>query len=133
MKRYLILYFATLLTMVPLDILFIGKISKPVFNADVGNILSQNPNMVAAVVFYLLYMVGIIVFATATAASWKTALLYSALFGFMAYMTFEFTNRVILESWTWRLVLIDTAWGTFVTALAGTVGWLIASKVAPAL
>ncbi len=132
MKRYLILYFATLLTMAPLDVLFIGKISKPVFNADVGNLLSQNPNMPAAILFYLLYIAGVLVFASANAVSWMSALLYSALFGFMCYMTFELTNRIIIESWTWRLVLIDTAWGTFVTAFAGTVGWLIAKALVKA-
>lgn len=133
MKRYLVLYFVTLLTMVPLDMLFIGKIAKPIFSADIGPMLSPNPNMVAAVIFYLLYAVGILVFASATAASWKTALVYSALFGFMAYMTFELTNRVILTGWTWRLVALDLAWGTVVSAIAGTVGWLVASKVAPSL
>lgn len=133
MKRYLVLYFATLLTMVPLDMLFIGKVAKPVFSEDIGPMLSQNPNMVAAVIFYILYAAGILVFASVTAASWKTALLYSALFGFMAYMTFELTNRVILQGWTWRLVALDLAWGTVVSAIAGTVGWLVASKVTPSL
>lgn len=133
MKRYLILYFVTLLTMVPLDMLFINKVIKPVFNADVGSMLAQQPNLIAALMFYLLYVAGLLILATASAETWKSALLYSALVGFMGYMTFELTNRTILEGWTWRLVLIDTAWGTFLTAAAGTAGWFAASKVAPSL
>lgn len=127
MKRYLILYFATLLTMLPIDALFLGTVGKKVFSHDVGSILSANPNMSAAALFYVLYVVGIVVFASATAADWKSALLYGALFGFMAYMTFELTNRAIIEGWTWKLVAFDLAWGTFVTGLAATVGWLAAN------
>ena len=130
MKRYLILYFVTLLAMLPIDALFLGTVGKKVFNQDVGSILTANPNMVAAALFYLLYVAGIVIFASATAADWKSALLYSALFGFMGYMTFELTNRVIIEGWTWKLVAFDLAWGTFVTGLAGTMGWLAANKFA---
>lgn len=129
MKRYLVLYFATLLTMLPLDMLFLRVLAKDYFNDQVGQLLTKDPNITAAILFYLLYVAGILVFVSATATAWKSTLLYGALFGFMSYMTFELTNRVLIKDWTWGVVLVDLAWGSFVTAVAATVGWLVTQAV----
>lgn len=130
MKRYLVLYFATLLAMLPLDMLFLRVLAKDYFNDQVGQLLTKSPNITAAVLFYVLYVAGIVIFVSATAASWKNALLYGALFGFMCYMTFEMTNRVLIKDWTWGVVAVDLAWGTFVTATVATIGWLAANAMA---
>ena len=129
MKRYLILYFATLLAMLPLDMLFLRVLAKGYFEGQVGQLLTKSPNITAAVLFYALYVAGIVIFASATAATWKAALLYGALYGFMCYMTFELTNRVLIKDWTWGVVAVDLAWGTFITATVATIGWLAADAV----
>lgn len=131
MKRYLVLYLATLLSMLPLDMLFLRVLAKDYFNSQVGQLLTKEPNVPAAVLFYLLYVAGIVIFVSATATSWKSTLLYGALFGFMCYMTFELTNRVLVNDWTWGVVIVDLAWGTFVTAVVATLGWLAAEWLAP--
>lgn len=129
MKRYLILYFATLLAMLPLDMLFLRVLAKDYFNDQVGQLLTKSPNITAAILFYALYVAGIVVFVSATATTWKATLLYGALFGFMCYMTFELTNRVLVKDWTWGVVAVDLAWGTLVTAIVATIGWLAASAL----
>lgn len=131
MKRNVILYLATLLVMVPLDFLFLGVIAKDLFTSQVGGMLGT-VRLVPAVMFYLLYAVGILIFVSATpAASWQTTLLYGALFGFFCYMTFEFTSMSLLKQWSWTVVVVDITWGTFVTAAASTLGLLIANWIAP--
>jgi uncharacterized membrane protein len=87
-----------------------------------------------AILFYVLYVAGILVFANApAAATWQSSLLYGALFGFFCYATFELTSLSLLKHWTWPVVAVDVSWGTFVTALSSTAGFLIANQIAPKL
>jgi uncharacterized membrane protein len=131
MKRNLILYIATLLVMVPIDFLFLGVIAKGLFTSQVGDMLGT-VRLAPALLFYLLYVAGILIFVSAApAATWHTTLLYGALFGFFCYMTFELTSMSLLKQWSWTVVVVDITWGTFVTAVASTIGLLIANWIAP--
>ena len=82
-----------------------------------------------AILFYLLYVVGILIFVSGNAATAQTTLLYGALFGFFCYMTFELTSMSLLKHWEWTVVVVDIAWGTFVTAVASTLGLMIANWI----
>jgi uncharacterized membrane protein len=131
MKRHVILYLATLAAMVPLDFLFLGVLAKDFFRSQVGGALGDL-NIVPAVAFYLLYPAGIVIFASAAAgANWQHALLHGALFGFFCYATFDLTTLALLRGWTWPAAVVDIAWGTVATAVAATVGLLIANATAP--
>jgi len=131
MKRNLILYVATLLVIVPIDFLFLGVVAKGLFTSQVGDMLGT-VKLAPAIIFYLLYVAGILIFVSATpATTLQTTLLYGALFGFFCYMTFELTNMSLLKQWSWTVVVVDIAWGTFVTAVASTLGLLIANWLAP--
>ena len=131
MKRNVILYLATLLVIVPIDFLFLGVVAKGLFTSQVGDMLGT-VRLAPAILFYLLYVIGILVFVSATQnVTWHTTLLYGALFGFFCYMTFELTNMSLLKQWSWTVVVVDIAWGTFVTAVASTLGLLIANWIAP--
>ena len=68
--------------------------------------------------------------ASAT-ATWRSTLLYGALFGFFCYATFELTSLSLLKHWTWPVVMMDVAWGSFVTALSSTLGLSIANWITP--
>lgn len=129
MKRYLILYFATLLTMAPLDFLFLGVLAKPFFQTQVGALLGST-NFVAAALFYLIYAAGVVIFVTATAPDWKTAAIFGALLGFVAYATFDMTMMALIKGWTWPAAVFDLAWGTFVTALVSAISVLVAGHFA---
>ncbi len=131
MNRYVVLYLATLVVLIPLDFLFLGIVAKDLFTSQVGNLLGEI-KPVPAILFYLLYIVGIVIFVNGAAgASWQSTLLYGALFGLFCYATFELTSMSLLKNWSWTVVVVDIAWGTFVTAVASTAGLLIANWLAP--
>lgn len=131
MKRNAVLYVATLLVIVPIDFVFLGLVAKGFFTSQVGDMLGTI-RLAPAILFYLLYVVGILIFVSAgPGASWQSTLLYGALFGFFCYATFELTSLSLLKHWTWPVVLVDVAWGTFVTAISSTAGLLIANWLLP--
>ena len=131
MNRYVVLYLATLIVLIPIDFLFLGTVAKGFFTAQVGDMLGEI-RMAPAVLFYLLYVVGILVFVSGpVTATWQTTLLYGALFGLFCYATFELTALSLLKHWTWPVVMLDISWGTFVTAVSSTLGLLIANWLAP--
>lgn len=131
MKRYVFLYLATLIVLVPADFLFLGKVAKAFFTSQVGDMLGEI-RLVPAILFYLLYVAGILVFVSAPpGTTWRSTLLYGALFGLFCYATFELTSLSLLRHWTWPVVLLDVSWGAFVTALSSTVGLLVANGIAP--
>ena len=131
MKRYLALYLATLIVIVPIDFLFLGLVGKGFFTSQVGDMLGEI-RLVPAVLFYLLYAVGIVVFVNGPATATRpSALTYGALFGLFCYATFELTSLSLLKHWTWPVVAVDVCWGAFVTAVSSTLGLLIANWLAP--
>jgi uncharacterized membrane protein len=131
LKRYAVLYLATLIVLIPVDFLFLGTVAKAFFTAQVGDMLGE-VRLAPAILFYLLYIVGIVVFVSGQAgATWQSTLLYGALFGLFCYATFELTSLSLLKHWTWPVVIVDVSWGTFVTALASTIGLLIANWLVP--
>ena len=131
MNRYVVLYLATLVALVPIDILFLGVFAKGFFAAQVGDMLGE-VRPAPAVLFYLLYAAGNLIFVSGPAtATWQTTLLYGALFGLFCYATFELTALSLLKHWTWPVVALDMSWGCFVTALSSTLGLMIANCLAP--
>jgi uncharacterized membrane protein len=126
-KRYIILYFATLGVLLPVDFLFLGTIAKGFFASQVGDMLGE-VRLAPAILFYLLYVVGILIFVSGPpAATWQSCLLYGALFGLFCYATFELTSLSLLKHWTWPVVLVDASWGSFMTALSAALGLWIAN------
>ena len=98
-KRYAILYLVTLLVIVPVDFLFLGTVAKSFFTAQVGDMLGEI-RLAPAILFYLLYVVGIVVFVNGSpGVAWQSTLLYGALFGLFCYATFELTSLSLLKHW----------------------------------
>jgi uncharacterized membrane protein len=130
-NRYAVLYLATLIVLLPIDFLFLGIVAKGFFAAQVGDMLGDI-RPVPAVLFYLLYVAGVLIFVSGPpTATWQSTLLYGALFGFFCYATFELTALSLLKHWTWPVVLLDVSWGSLVTAVSSTAGLLIANWLAP--
>jgi uncharacterized membrane protein len=125
MNRYLILYLATALVMLPLDLIFLGFVARGFFNSQVGDMLGE-VRLLPAILFYLIYVGGIVVFVNgAVGATWQSALLFGALFGLVCYATFELTSMSLLKHWSWGVVAVDMTWGIVVTASAATLGLLL--------
>ena len=130
MNRYAVIYLVTLSVIVPADFLFLGVVAKGFFTSEVGNMLGE-VKLVPAILFYLLYVAGTVIFVSGGAgASSQSTLLYGALFGFFCYATFDLTSLALLKHWSWPVAIVDIAWGSLVTAVASTAGLLVADWVA---
>lgn len=118
MRSSLIAYFAALLIMGGMEFCWFSLTSEPVYQRALGSILSDKVNYSAAVAFYLIYILGVVIFAIRPAlesGDWRTALVHGALFGFFAYATYDLTNLATLKVWSLKVSLIDMAWGVVVT------------------
>lgn len=126
MNRYLVLYLATLVVLTALDFVFLGVLAKGFFVAQVGDMLGE-VRPLPAVLFYLLYVVGVLIFVSGGAAAKPgSTLLYGALFGLFCYATFELTSLALLKHWSWAVAALDMGWGAVVTAVSSTAGLLVA-------
>ena len=104
------------------------KTMNPFYRRQIGDLMADKPNLGYAVVFYLIYIAGIVFFALRPAldgGSWLSAVGYGAALGAFAYATYDLTNAATLKTWPWQLVVVDILWGTALTALATLAGWLV--------
>ncbi len=116
---------------IPIDFLFLGTIAKGFFTSQVGDMLGDI-RPAPAILFYLLYVVGILIFVSAPAtATWQSTLLYGAQFGLFCYATFELASLSLLKHWTWPVVAVDVCWGTLVTAASAAIGLTLTDWIAP--
>ncbi len=125
MIEYLVAYAGCAIVMAVLDFAWLSTMVGPLYRRNLPGMLADNPNMVAAVAFYLIYIVGILIFAVRPAlvgGDWKMAASYGALFGFFAYATYDLTNLATLKVWSLRVSLIDMAWGAALTAISASAG-----------
>jgi uncharacterized membrane protein len=111
-----------------LDLVWLKFAMGPIFRAELGDWVKQDIGLVPAALFYLLYVVGIFIFAVKPAllstSPMTYAIGYGALLGLVAYGAYDLTNLATLRAWTPRLAMIDMAWGTFLTAVASGAGVL---------
>jgi uncharacterized membrane protein len=128
MLRIPVAYLATLVSFALVDFVWLALIAKDLYIRGIGHLMADSPNWTAAVLFYLLFIVGLLYFAVVPAleaGSWRRATLNAALFGFLAYATYDLTNLATLKGWPVSIVIADLAWGTFVSAVASTAGFFI--------
>ena len=128
--RWLIIYLSTAAVMLPIDVAFLGAVGKKMFDQNVGDMITSTPRVTPAVLFYLIYLVGVVALVNGTApADWRHNLAMGAILGFVAFSTFELTNMSILKHWEWNVVASDIAWGTIMTAAAAAGGGLLANWI----
>ena len=131
MNRTVVLYLATLAVLLGLDLPFLAVVARGFFQSQVGEMLGEI-RPVPAVLFYLVYIAGVLVFVSGQSeATWRSTLLYAALFGLFCYATFELTSLTMLRQWTWAVVLVDISWGVALTAVSAAAGLMIADWVMP--
>jgi uncharacterized membrane protein len=102
-----------------LDFIWLGTVAKMFYRTQIGKLLLDKPNMTAAVLFYIVYVVGVVTFVISPAlekGSLSYALTRGALFGFVAYATYDLTNLATMKGFTNRVVVVDLLWGTLLTA-----------------
>ena len=125
MSKYLIAYAVAAAVMIAIDLVWLGVIAKPIYRDGIGHLMADSPNIPAAVIFYLMFPIGIMIFAVvpnAASAGWRATLIAGALFGLFSYATYDLTNLATLKGWPIGLALLDMAWGALVSATAAAAG-----------
>lgn len=115
-----------------LDGLWLGVVARPLYDDQLGDLLAEELNAVAAVAFYTIYVLGITFFATRPALaekSGRTALVHGALLGLVAYATWDLTNLAVLEGFPAGVVVVDLVWGTVATAVTALVTYAVCRRV----
>lgn len=134
MPPFFVAYLGAAAGLIVLDAIWLTLAIPHIYQPALGDLLAPQPNFLVAAVFYLLYLVGIVVFAVLPAAETKSlmhAIGAGALLGLVAYGTYDFTNLSTLRNWPVGLSLIDVAWGTFLTGTAAAIGFFAVSRFAP--
>ena len=131
-SRYAIAYAGAALTFLVVDLIWLTLAAGPLYRAHVGDLMADTINLPAALGFYFIYIAGITIFAIAPALRtglWRTATVFGALLGFVAYATYDLTNLATLRGWPVGVAMMDIAWGAFVTGLSATAGFLAARRL----
>ncbi|MGE8144149.1 DUF2177 family protein [Pseudomonas frederiksbergensis] len=129
MKKALLAYAGTLLAFLVLDGLWLGVLMAPTYRALLGPLMLDQPLLAPAAAFYLLYVLGCVVFVVLPAQSWQRAARLGALLGLVAYGTYDLSNWATLKGWSAQLAVMDMVWGAFATCIACTVGYWITRRV----
>ena len=128
MFDYVTAYVLTAMVFLAIDAVWLGWIAKNFYFQRIGHLMLEKPLLGTAAAFYLIYMLGVVVFAVApgiSAGNPAVAAGYGALFGLCAYATYDVTNYVTLRGWPLEVSVVDTIWGASLTAVSAAVGcWL---------
>jgi uncharacterized membrane protein len=129
MKKTLIAYAAALLFILVADGLWLGLLMPQQYQAWIGPLLREQPLLLPAAAFYLLYPAGVTVFAVCPGLernSWRRSAALGALLGLVAYGTYDLSNLATLTGWPLQLTLVDMLWGASLSAAAATVAFFAA-------
>lgn len=125
LKPFFIAYAATAVVFLALDAVWLTTMADRLYRPALGNLMLDRFAPVPAAVFYVLYVVGMVVFAVMPgleSGRWTTSLGLGALLGLIAYATYDLTNQATLRGWPWHITIADLCWGTFVTAVSAAAG-----------
>lgn len=129
MKTYGIAYLATAVVFLGIDASWLTLTASRLYRPLLGDILVDGFNLAPAMLFYVIYIAGIVYFAVQPAfgtGSAVTAAMNGAIFGFVAYATYDLTNQATLKNWPVQVTIADLCWGTILTGTAAALGFLIA-------
>ncbi|MCC6206350.1 MAG: DUF2177 family protein [Hyphomicrobiales bacterium] len=132
--KYAIAYVSTMAVLLAIDAVWLTTMASRLYRRHIGDLLADAFNSVPAVLFYMIYAVGIVVFAVVPALGsgrWLTALTNGALLGFVAYAAYDLTNHATLRGWPVVITVIDMCWGTLLTAVAAAAGFLVTRYFSP--
>ncbi|KRP51694.1 DUF2177 family protein [Pseudomonas poae] len=128
-KKTLFACLGTLVAFLILDGLWLGVLMGPTYKSLLGPLMLDQPRVLPAVLFYVLYVMGCVLFVVLPSTSWQRAARMGALLGLVAYGTYDLSNWATLQGWSAGLAVMDMAWGTFLTATCCTIGYLCAQRV----
>ena len=125
-------YIAGLVAFLVIDFIWLKYIALSFYREQIGHLMLDKPNLGIALLFYLLYVVGVVVLAVNPAlekGQWMTAALYGGLLGFVAYGTYDITNLATLKTWPPIVAVVDIIWGTVLTASVATIAYFATTSL----
>jgi uncharacterized membrane protein len=128
------LYIIALPVFLAIDMAWLGVVAKKFYAQRIGFLMKTDINWTAAILFYLLFIIGLVLFVIMPAVgkgSWVHALLFGALFGLIAYATYDLTNLATLKDWPLLVTVVDLAWGAVLAGSVSMLTYFIASEVGP--
>jgi len=129
---FLKLYFIALPVFFAIDLIWLGLVAKNFYAKQIGFLMKTDINWLAAITFYLLFILGIVFFVLTPSLaqkSWLQALTYGALFGLITYATYDLTNLATIKNWPLMVTVVDLIWGTVLSALVSIISYFIALKI----
>ena len=115
-----------------IDMIWLGLVAKDFYRAQIGTLLKPDVNWTAAIIFYLIFITGLVVFVISPAVekgSWTHAIFFGALFGLVCYATYDLTNLAMAKDWPLLVTIVDLAWGAVLAASVSIVTYFIAGKI----
>jgi uncharacterized membrane protein len=125
-------YIATLIVFTGVDLIWLGFIAHGYYRSQIGHLIADPMNLPAGIAFYLVYTVGLVIFAVQPAIASggvPKALMLGATFGFFCYATYDLTNLATLKNWSLPLSLVDMAWGAVLSGIAAAAGAWVAGRL----
>ena len=126
------LYLIALPVFLIIDSIWLTLISKNFYSKHLGYLMAKNPNLIAALIFYLIFIAGLIFFVISPALDkkmWTHALLAGAFFGLVTYATYDLTNLATVKDWPLIITIVDLIWGATVSASVALITFMIATKI----
>jgi len=115
-----------------IDMVWLVLVAKKFYQEQIGLLMKPDINWFAAIIFYLLFIAGLIIFVISPAVekhSWVHALLFGALFGLITYATYDLTNLATLKDWPLLVTVVDLIWGSVLASSISLITYLIANKI----
>jgi uncharacterized membrane protein len=121
-------YAVAIVVFLIMDGIWLGFVASGLYKKELGYLMTNNPNWIAAIVFYLLFIVGLVFFVIDPAIakdSIKYALLAGMLFGLISYSTYDLTNLATIKDWPISITIIDLIWGASLSGIVSSVSYYI--------
>jgi uncharacterized membrane protein len=125
------LFFIALTVFFAIDLVWLVFVAKNFYRKQIGFLMKSDINWIAAIIFYLLFIIGLVTFVISPAVmkhSWVHAILFGALFGLITYATYDLTNLATIKDWPLLVTIVDLAWGIVLSASVSLVTYLIVTK-----
>lgn len=126
---YLRNFMITFSVFMVVDLIWLGFIAKNLYAKHLGYLMADKVNWFAAIVFYVIFIIGLLYFVIMPGESLQKVLLTGAFFGFITYATYDLTNLATLKNWPITITIIDLIWGTVLAATTSSVSYLIITKI----
>ena len=129
MIYYLKLYLASLVVFFAVDMVWLGLVASSFYKKHLGYLMSPSVNWLAAIIFYLLFIVGILVFVVLPGIkenSLPNTILRAVLFGLITYATYDLTNLATVKDWPLMITLVDLVWGMILSTIVSVAGFYVA-------